>query len=166
MAAPRSVRLPSVALVLAVGAALASLSGCIPVWRKTLLCPAGVVRVHDATTGAPLAGARVIVRRYNVGPPPSRESHRFEAVTAPDGRAVFKAQTAHEWVMPLMMHGVPQWAFDICVDADGHRGAAAPFLTQGMWTRDEDLAPQPELSVPLALGTGACESLSPPRRDR
>lgn len=144
---------------------------CIPVWRQTLLRPAGAVVVRDAATAAPIVGAQVLVRRYNIGPPPRKQSHAWPAVTDAAGRAHFTLLTGREWVMPLMMHGVPQWSFDVCVNAPGYAGRSMRWLTQGMWTGDEDRATQPDLELALSPGEGRCEdsaswqdfSSAPPR---
>jgi hypothetical protein len=33
-----------------------------------------------------------------------------------------------ETVMPLMMHGVPQWGFEVCVTSPGRNGAWSSWL--------------------------------------
>lgn len=129
--------------------------GCIPIPRTTALRPAGTVQVRAADTGAPIAAARVLVRRFNLGPPPRRETHRHEGRTGEDGRATFQAETAREWVMPLMMHGVPQWAFDVCVDAPGFAGRAAAWhIDHG----EPPAQPLPDLTIALQRGAASCES--------
>ena len=134
------------------------LGGCIPVWRSTLLRPNGAVVVRDAQSDAPIEHARVVVRRYNLGPPPQRKSHQYIDYTATDGRVRFAPLSGHEWVMPLMMHGVPQWAFDVCVDAPGYHGQTVGWLIQGMWTEDKDRDPRPDLQVKLRAGEGDCDT--------
>lgn len=128
------------------------MSGCIPVPRSVVLQPQGAVVVRDQDSGAPIAAARVLLRRYNLGPPPRRESRRFTANSDASGRALFTLETGHEWVMPLMMHGVPQWAFDVCIAAPGYQARAVAWFVQGMWTADEDRKPRADLLVALRRG--------------
>ena len=159
-----SVRCPNLRLPRWLGSSVLAVlpflcSGCvIPVYRSTVLLPTGTVIVRDTESHAPIDHARVFVRRYNVGPPPRRQSHQYIGITAADGRTSFTLVKGHEWAMPLMMHGVTQWAFDVCVDAPGYQGRPAAWLVQGMWTEDKDRAPQPDLVVALPRGEGSCEA--------
>jgi len=86
-----------------------------------------MVRVVD-DTGDPVEDATVVVRRYRVGPPPHIETHRFEARTDTDGEATFEIDVGKESVMPLMMHGVPQWGFEVCATAPGYSSAHSSWL--------------------------------------
>lgn len=106
------------------------LGGCCPFpWKRTtLIRPDGTVTVVDADTGEPLDGATVVLRRYRVGPPPRIETHRWESDTGPDGEASFEMELAKETVMPLMMHGVPQWGFEVCVRHEGHSALTTSWL--------------------------------------
>jgi hypothetical protein len=106
------------------------LAGCCPFpWKRTtLIRPEGTVVVRDAATGKPVPGATVVLRRYRVGPPPHVESHRWESVTDGEGEAAFELELAKETVYPIMMHGVPQWGFDVCVRRGGYSGASSDWL--------------------------------------
>jgi hypothetical protein len=112
-----------------VAAALA-LAACCPFpWKRTaLIRPGGTVRVLDAESGEPIEGARVVLRRCRVGPPPHVETHRWEADTDGKGEASFEIELEKETVFPLMMHGVPQWGFEVCVTAKDHAGRAEGWL--------------------------------------
>ena len=132
-------------------------AGCVVPWRRgVLLRPEGAVAVRDARGGAPLVGAHVIVRRYRLGPPPGHESHRWTAVTDGAGQAAFGALIGHEWVMPLMMHGVPQWSWDVCVERPGYAPRVVPWMIQTRWSSDEQARDQLLLTVALAEGEGDC----------
>lgn len=107
-----------------------ALASCCPFpWpRVTLIRPGGTVRVLDAQKGEPLEDATVIVRRYRLGPPPRIETHTFEERTDASGEASFEIELGKETVMPLFMHGVPQWAFEVCVVHEGHVSASRDWL--------------------------------------
>ena len=99
-----------------------------PKKRTTLIRPEGTVRVLDAASGEPLEGAEVVLRRVRVGPPPHIETHSWTAVTDARGEASFEMELGTETVMPLMMHGVPQWGFEVCVTSPGRDGAWSSWL--------------------------------------
>jgi hypothetical protein len=106
-----------------------ALAGCpVPKKRTTLIRPQGTVRVLDAATGDPLEEAEVVLRRVRVGPPPHIESHSWTARTDAAGEARFELELGTETVMPLMMHGVPQWGFEACATHPGHAGAWSSWL--------------------------------------
>jgi hypothetical protein len=111
-------------------AALCLAVACCPFPRKrtTLIRPEGTVRVLDASTGEPIEGAEVVLRRVRVGPPPHIESHSWTATTDAAGEASFELELGTETVMPLMMHGVPQWGFEACATHPGHGGAWSSWL--------------------------------------
>ncbi len=141
-------------------ALLFSAGCCLLPWpRSALLRPAGVVVVRDGTTGAPLPGAKVTVRRFNLGPPPATEDRRYLARTDLQGRAAFTALTSREWVLPLMMHGVPQWAFDVCVESTGHAAEARTWLIQRHWQGALDADAEPRLVVTLPPGARTCREI-------
>lgn len=141
---------------LAVVAALLS-GACCPVpWHRTVLdAPGSNVRVIDAAGNA-VPGATVTVRRYNLGPPPRRQTGLWTATTSSNGAASFSQSSTGEWVMPLMMHGVPQWAWEVCVAAPGKDPVVATLLVQRAWSRpSDDAAAAKNVTVQLGDGQGA-----------
>lgn len=95
------------------------LSGCFCTKQRTIVqSPAVVVEVVDQESGEPVEGARVKMCRIQIGPPPSEVLDRWETRTDADGRASFAGSTTSETVMPLMMHGVPQRGWELCVEHD------------------------------------------------
>jgi hypothetical protein len=148
-------RLAEVAAALLLSSATGA---CLPVpWHRTVfVSPEGTVRVVDAVTRAPIAGAEVVVRRYNIGPPPRRETDRFSATTSSAGEASFLGSARGEWVMPLMMHGVPQWGAEVCASAPGFAPISATWVVQRNWSnprKDERSIPAIELSLEPASAT-------------
>ena len=70
--------------------------------------------VANTASGEPVMGAEIRVRRFISGPPPDTETHRWEAATGVDGRLLLSAIEARESYMPLMMHGVNWYSWDVC----------------------------------------------------
>ena len=99
-----------------------------PKKRTTLIRPGGTVRVLDAATGEPIEGANVVLRRVRVGPPPQIETHSWSAATNAKGEVSFELELGTETTMPLMMHGVPQWGFEVCATHPGRSGAWSSWL--------------------------------------
>lgn len=94
---------------------------CLPfvqcVWRRTVTTrPAVEVTVVDAT-GAPVAGAEVVVWWWSY--PHTMVHEKYVATAGPDGKAVFTRQSKGETIAPLCMHGVPQHEHTVCVDVPG-----------------------------------------------
>jgi len=135
-------------------------TACCPLpWhRRVLEQPEGTFHVVDATTSAPIAGATVTVRRYNIGPPPRRVTNTWTEPTSSGGVARFSMTSRGEWVMPLMMHGVPQWGWKVCVAAPGHAPVEATWIVQRAWSnpKEDGLAAR-DVVVSLPVGKGeAC----------
>ncbi len=101
-------------------AAIAVTPGCCPIpWLRTVsVRPELTVEVTDAH-GAPVAGAEVVVRRFVAAPGPEDALNRWTATTGPDGRITLPAIEETETVLPLMMHGVPWYGWEACVQAPG-----------------------------------------------
>lgn len=130
--------------------ALLFLSGCLPIpMKKTFVMkPGGVVRVTD-DKGAPLVGAKVVLTRIKY--PYGRHDTEWTAVTDAKGEVSFAREEKTETVYPLMMHGVPQYAFAACAEAAGYAG------TPGHWSVPEDGAAFPPLELKLPEGERPCE---------
>lgn len=135
------VRALGVAGVLLVGTACCP----IPVPRQVTVRPALTVTVVDAS-GRP-ADATLTVRRYVSGPPPDTETHRWTA-PAPGGHATLDGIEQSETMLPLMMHGVPWYSWQIC--AVGPAGAAST-------TVDATAPIHPTASVSLTLDAAATD---------
>lgn len=143
---------------IACGVGATAISGCIlPVPRRVATRPSLAVRVTEASAHAPIQGATIQIIRYNLGPPPSRISHRYRFTTDADGKVVLSAVYVQEWTQPLMMHGVPQWCFSVCIEADGYAPMSTnwPDLRSGSCGVDpaRDLPP---LEATLTRGEGQC----------
>lgn len=128
--------------LVALGVALLIATGCcpIPVPKEYVAVPGVTFEV----TGAPAEGAEVMLVR-NERPyiePPATLVLRER--TDADGRVAFDEARETRTVMPLMMHGVPQYVFSWCVSAPG-RAAVAGRL-------DGEVVP-----VVLEAGDGRCE---------
>jgi hypothetical protein len=94
---------------------------CLPfvqcVWRRTVTTqPAVMVKVVDAT-GAPVAGAEVVVWWWSY--PHTVVHERYAATAGPDGTVAFAGASKGETIAPLCMHGVPQHEHTVCVDVAG-----------------------------------------------
>ena len=126
-------------------------------WRSaTLLRPEGTIRVVDES-GNPVVGARVIVRRYRVGPPPRVETHRFVQQSDTRGLVRFEMKLDTERIFPLLMHGVPQWGFEVCATKPAYRAAVTRWLVvDRRRSPKENGHAVPELSLTLATGSGEC----------
>ena len=123
----------------------------MPCHRTVLARPEGTIHVIDAATRAPIPGATVTVARYRLGPPPRVETDRWTLTTDSSGAASTSLADRGEWVMPLMMHGVPQWAWEVCVSAPGHSAVVATWVIQHEWSRpavDGRAAPRVEIALP------------------
>ncbi len=98
------------------------LMGClpIPVRRTAVVVPEAEVAIIDGESGAPVEGAVVELRRIHMGPPPSELLGTWEATSDDQGWAYFEEETERETHMPLMMHGVPQRQFTLCVRHEGY----------------------------------------------
>jgi hypothetical protein len=105
-----------VARLLGVAGTLAVLGACcpIPLKRQVSVRPELTVTVADAD-GAPVAHAAVLVRRITNGPPPTRETHHWTTATDATGTVVLDAIEESETYLPLMMHGVEWYAWEVCV---------------------------------------------------
>ena len=134
-------------------------SGCLPIpWpRTTTLRPDLTVAAVDQATDAGIANARVRIVRYNLGPPPELITHRWTETTGSDGRAHFEAKTEREWVLPLMMHGVPQWCFSLCLDAPGYAPRSTGPDSKLAFDECGEAPRRSPLVVALARGTGTCD---------
>lgn len=99
------------------GLALVVLSGCcpIPVPRTATVYPEIRATVTDADSGVPISESTVFVQRVHLGPPPTEILGHTEAITDPGGKARLAAVSEREFVMPLMMHGVPHRGWRICI---------------------------------------------------
>ena len=70
-----------------------------------------VLETHE---GKRAPGVEVLARRFVSGPPPDTETHRWKAISDIHGTVSFKAIEASEPHMPLMMHGVNWYSWQIC----------------------------------------------------
>lgn len=101
-----------------------SASGCcfIPVPRSYVVFQKVDVTVHDKE--GPVENARVTQARYIYHPHFVPETEIKSSVrTDASGKVTFQESTSKEWVMPLMMHGVPGFGWQLCVEADGYESA-------------------------------------------
>lgn len=112
------------AAVAVVGAAvgLVGLGACcpIPIDREVTVRPQLHLTV-EGSDGAPVVGATITARRLIVGPPPLTETARWTGNTGPGGKVVLAELKATEPHMPLMMHGVNWYGWQVCAE---HGGAA------------------------------------------
>lgn len=113
-----SVRLFARRLLLTLGCATAWACIPLPVPREAQLQPALDLSVVAGPSGAPIAQALVTVVRYYY--PHGVVDHWSEHRTDPQGRVALPELTEHEWVFPLMMHGVPEYHHAIAVSAPGY----------------------------------------------
>lgn len=129
----------SAALLLAI-----ALAGCIPVKKTYVTWPGRTVRVKDGK-GAIAAAKLAIVR---VEHPYSREVETRTFTTDEAGEVKLVEEKTTKTVMPLMMHGVPQYSFRACAEAAGHASA-----TKEWW--DAGASP---IELTLARGSRPCEA--------
>lgn len=95
---------------------------CIPLPGSQTVTPALDVTVTSG--GRALPDARVQLVRYEYHPHFRPETARVaQASTGADGRASFERVDESETTYPLMMHGVPGYGWQVCVDVDGFRSA-------------------------------------------
>ena len=138
-----------VLVIMAVCVCLAPLACFIPVQRTSQVCPGGLVQVEDAD-GRPIAAATVTVQRWSA--PHHQPEGEWQAVTDAAGNASFTATEEEETIMPLMMHGVPEYSWTVCAEAEGHGPTEAP------WDFDPaTFRTVPEVVITLAPGEGRCE---------
>lgn len=116
-------------------------AGCPIPWRDTMVVqPALEVDVRDES-GAAVEGARVLVV---AGTNPHHQlAGTEELLTDAWGHASFEERSETKTIYPLMMHGVPFYYFEWCVEADG-------FVSQKGELGGEPVAPT--LEVVLAKG--------------
>ena len=87
------------------------------------------------------ASAPVTVLRYLSAPHGGPIRNRFTQPADARGQVAFREMRVREWVMPLMMHGVPFYGFAVCVrDGAGRRALVR-------WPVDEAGKLAPRLSV-------------------
>ncbi len=131
---------------LVLSAALFTTSCLIP-WRKSyVMRPQGTVRVVGAK-GVPLVAAQVELER--IRRPHSVHEARFSEKTDAAGEARFHRELATLTVFPLMMHGVPEFAFSVCVEAPGYAAKTVP------WQPNQDGVAE-NLSIVLRGGHRPC----------
>lgn len=143
-------------------------AGCLPILvpRKVMTQPEGTVRVVSKETAAPLSEASVTVARYHVAPTPTEDEEeplqRWTISSNEEGEAHFTFESKREWVMPLMMHGVPFRAWVVCAAAEDH----IPKLMRWHDESNDDAAKRiqsgqeslPTLLIELEPGSGeTCE---------
>jgi hypothetical protein len=116
-------------------------AGCPIPWRDTMVVqPALEVDVKDES-GAMIEGARVLVV---AGSNPHHQLQGTEEQTTDAwGHASFEERSETKTVYPLMMHGVPFYYFEWCVEAEG-------FVAQRGELGGEPV--DPVLEVALAKG--------------
>lgn len=136
-------------------------SGCcpIPLPREKIVVPALDMRIQAG--GDPLAAARVHVARFEYYPHFRPETKiAVLGTTDSEGRVVFEQKTQTETSMPLMMHGVPSYGWQLCAEADGHDAVVIEA------TPDFENAPAArKIVVELEPGDGSsCEMLLGQRR--
>ena len=108
---PRSAR-PAMALGLLIVLVLPCLGCPIPIPRSTVLQPKVTLQVQDPA-GNPVAGAPVAVTLGSQ--PHSRRHHTRVFITDRTGHVGLEEIRKTKWVMPLMLHGVPQYFWEICI---------------------------------------------------
>lgn len=101
------------------------LTGCpIPVPRTAVIQPALTIQVLDEK-GRPLVHQEV---RFSWYSHPHRRFHRADVYrTDKYGKITFAKKTKREWVMPLMMHGVPQHYWVVCLNRKGYDTLARSY---------------------------------------
>lgn len=124
-----------------------TLAACAPIpWRQTFtMWPQRTVRVVDAETGKPVAGAEVRLVRYQH--PHRREDEVKKVKTNEKGEITLEKEEKSIRTFPLMMHGVPGFSFEACASAADHAGTVLYI------PNNDDTAP---LVLKLPLGSRPC----------
>ncbi len=124
-----------------------ALASCAPIpWRQTfVMWPARTVRVLDAETGKPIAGAAVRLVRYQH--PHRREDEVKKLTTDDKGEISIVREEKSLRTFPLMMHGVPGFSFEVCASS-ADRAAMSVSLPN-----DDATTP---IEVKLPLGSRPC----------
>lgn len=145
-------------LALATVVPLAATACCpIPVPRMAMLRPEAHVQVVDAAGGQALEGATVVMQRYEAAPHRTMVA-RWPRASDGDGKVEFPSGREREWIMPLMMHGVPFYGWRICVMHDGYETLVVP--SDGFWHESD--GQYWELTAPLTAGISRpCEEVDP-----
>ena len=132
---------------------LAPLACFVPMPRTVVLTPSARVRVVRSEDGQPIAGATVVLARRS--DPHDQAQGRWTATTGARGEARFARREESETVMPLMMHGVPFYRWNLCAQAPGRAPRVVvpwPVPASGVVTGVERLALEP--------GEGECGDVS------
>lgn len=131
---------------------LSPLACFVGVDRTVTVRPGGEVTVRSAA-GEDLPGATVTVYRFSH--PHDMPGGEWVATTDARGVVTFDATQEEQTVRPLMMHGVPEYYWRVCAEAEGH-GAA-----QREWPwADVDTAPASlVLEFPAEADTRSCADL-------
>lgn len=125
-------------------AALATLSCApVPVNKTFVMWPATTIRVVDAESGEPIAGARVRITRYEF---PYRREDEVRKLETAKGEVKIARETKSLRTFPLMMHGVPGFGWEACAEADGYAAAQMSMREDGDGV----------LVVKLPLGSRPC----------
>ncbi len=124
-------------------------ASCLPIpWKKTyVMRPAGKVRVVDEADKA-IAGATVALLR--IRHPYSERDARYDEHTDAHGEVSFTLEQKTLTVFPLMMHGVPQFAFSVCAEAPGRASRTV------QWGVEPDGSAR-TLSMALRKGSRPCD---------
>ena len=108
------------------------LTGClIPIPRTAVIRPEGTIYVVAEPTQRPVESATVTLQRFNYGPPPTRTTHEWTELTDSAGAVHFTLLEEREWIMPLMIHGVPHWGWRIYVESASHDQIAVDWPAIG-----------------------------------
>ena len=130
-------RLPT---LFALGMLASTLAGgcCCTSDRAIVRSPEVDVRVIDQQSGERVEGASIELCRVRIGPPPDAVVDRWEQTTDADGRVSFDFVGGSETTMPLMMHGVAQRAWEVCVRDDSQVRATRRLMVEKMPGEDEE----------------------------
>lgn len=129
-------------------------SGCCPIPWPTTVTVTPAVAVTVTAEGSALAGADVVLARYEYHPhfAPERGARKAQGRTDDQGRFAFELVEETETSMPLMMHGVAGYGWQLCAEATGYRAA--------LYGLPWDLAPNSTIALDLTPGDGApCSEL-------
>ena len=97
--------------------AVAILAACCPIpLSRDITERPGIEVVVSSPDGKLVDQSKVTVRRYISGPPPATERNRWHEVTADDGVALFPEIVVSEIYLPLMMHGVNWYSWQVCAE--------------------------------------------------